>query len=194
MVNKGTVTAVPAPTRHFAFLLGSARDGGNTERLARTAAARLPPGSTSRWITLRDLPLPAFDDLRHHGEGTYPPPEGAAAVLLEATLAATDLVIASPLYWYGVSAPVKLYLDHWTGWMRVPGVDFRARMAGRTMWAVTAYGGDDAGGVEPLLGTLRYTARYLRMRWGGELVAPANRPDDLLPPAALAAGAARFFR
>ena len=30
-----------------------------------------------------------------------------------------------------MSTITKRYLDHWSGWLRVPGVDFRARMRGR---------------------------------------------------------------
>lgn len=125
-------------TRNFLFLLGSTRSGGNTEALARLAAEQLPGDVPQRWLDLSKLRLPEFTDRRHDGEGLYADPTGDAATLLDATLAATDLVIASPLYWYGVSTPVKHYLDHWSGWMRVPGLEFRPRMAGRTLWGVTA--------------------------------------------------------
>ncbi len=35
-------------------------------------------------------------------------PDGAEHLLLDATLAAIDLVIVTPLYWYSMSWPVKL--------------------------------------------------------------------------------------
>ncbi|WP_149183056.1 NAD(P)H-dependent oxidoreductase [Streptomyces sp. TRM49041] len=124
--------------RKFLFLLASTRTGGNTEQLARRAAGGL-------------------------GDGTHPQPEGNARRLLDATLEATDVVIASPLYWYSVCTPAKLYLDHWTGWMRVPGLDFRARTAGKTLWGVTALAGDDRSVADPLIGALRNTATYMDM-------------------------------
>jgi multimeric flavodoxin WrbA len=114
-------------------------------------------------------------------------------VLPEATLEATDLVIVSPLYWYGVSADVKLYLDHWSGWMRIPGVDFKPRMAGKTMWGVSAISEEDPALADPLVGTLRNTADYLAMAWGGVLLGYANRPGDVLKDEAALLAAKNFF-
>jgi multimeric flavodoxin WrbA len=166
-------------TANYLFLLGSARANGNTEALARMAAAELPDEVEQTWLRLSELPLEPFGDVRHAGDGIYPAPVGNELRLLEATLAATDLVIASPLYWFTVSTSVKLYLDYWTAWMRVPGVDFRDRMRGKTMWAITAHTAKDLAEVEPMLGTLRLTADYLGMNWGGELLAYGNRPGEV---------------
>ncbi|MEU5437563.1 NAD(P)H-dependent oxidoreductase [Streptomyces sp. NPDC020719] len=165
--------------RNFLFLLGSTRPGGNTEALARLAAEQLPGDVGQRWLDLSALRLPEFTDRRHDGEGLYADPTGDAATLLDATLEATDLVIASPLYWYSVSTSVKHYLDHWSGWMRVPGLEFRPRMAGRTMWGVTALATEDRTVADPLVGTLRHTAAYMSMNWGGVLLGSANRPGTV---------------
>jgi multimeric flavodoxin WrbA len=89
-------------------------------------------------------------------------------------------VFAAPVYWYGLPAAAKLYLDHWSGWLRVTGVDFKARMAGKTMWAISAYSDENPGMAEPLFGTLRLTADYMAMRWGGMLLGEGNRPGDVL--------------
>jgi multimeric flavodoxin WrbA len=183
----------PAPDRRFLFLLGSTRAGGNTETLARRAAEHLPAGATQRWLPLADLGLPAFEDLRHEGDGGYESPTGPGRTLLDATLDATDLVIASPLYWYSVSTLTKHYLDHWSGWMRVPGVDFRARMAGRTLWGVTALAGEDPADADALVGTLTKTAAYMRMPFGGVLLGTGNRPGDLLGDTEALLRARTFF-
>ena len=84
-------------TRRFLFVLGSARPDGNTELLARRAAEQLPQNVEQQWIDLAAHPLPDFEDLRHDSDHTRPT-EGDVATLLDATLAATDIVIASPLY------------------------------------------------------------------------------------------------
>lgn len=177
-------------------LLGSARAGGNTEQLARLAVEGLPPGAEVRWLRLAELPLEPFADLRHEG-GAYPPPTGNAATLLEATLWATDLVVAAPTYWFSLPAPVKLYLDHWSGWFRVPGVEFKARMKGKTLWAVTVNSDDPGEGADegslPLLRTLELTAEYLEMRFGGAVVGHGNRPGDVLRDAAAVAAARRLL-
>ncbi|MDD1061096.1 NAD(P)H-dependent oxidoreductase [Streptomyces cocklensis] len=179
--------------RRFLFLLGSTRAGGNTEALAQQAAAQLPSDAEQHWVRLAEMQLPAFTDVRHDGDGSYPPPTGHARTLLDATLDATDLVIASPLYWYSVSTPTKQYLDHWSAWMRVPGVDFRARMAGRTLWGVTALAGADHSDADPLVGTLARTASYMRMDFRGVLLASATRPGQIAADQDAALRAKAFF-
>ncbi|MEU1076849.1 MULTISPECIES: NAD(P)H-dependent oxidoreductase [unclassified Streptomyces] len=179
--------------RTFLFLLGSTRPGGNSEQLARLAAEQVPGDVPQRWLDLSRLRLPEFGDRRHDGEGLYADPTGDAATLLGATLEATDLVIVSPLYWYSVSTPVKRYLDHWAGWMRVPGLEFRPRMAGRTLWGVTALAGTDHSVADPLVGTLRHTAAYMDMRWGGVLLGSANRPGTIGQDTGATVRAKTFF-
>ncbi|NGN68944.1 NAD(P)H-dependent oxidoreductase [Streptomyces sp. A7024] len=177
----------------YVFILGSARPGGNTETLARAAAEQLPPTAEQRWLRLGELSLPRFGDVRHVGDGAYPEPEGDLRTLFDATLAATDLVIASPLYWYSVSADTKTYLDHWSGWLRVPGADFRARMAGKRLWGVSALADKDPARADPLVGTLRTIADYLRMDWGGVLLGNGSKPGDIAADAAALRAAKSFF-
>jgi multimeric flavodoxin WrbA len=165
--------------RSFLFVLGSSRTDGNTEALARAAARQLPPGTAQRWLRLRDLPLAPIADHRHRSGYTYPEPVGNERLLLEATVEASDLVIASPLYWYSVSADTKLYLDHWSPWLRLPEVAFRKRMTGRTLWAITVTSHEEAEKADPLIGTLRNTAEYMGMRFGGALIGHGNRPGDI---------------
>ncbi|MEU3059774.1 flavodoxin family protein [Streptomyces subrutilus] len=178
-------------TRNFTFVLGSARSGGNTEALARHAAGGLRPDTGRTWLRLHDLPLPEFTEPRP-GDGR-PAPRGNEKLLLDATLGSTDLVVASPLYWYSVSAATKLYLDYWALWMGLPDVGFRERMRGKTLWAVTAYARGEARDTDPLTGMLRQTADYLGMRWGGALLTRAGRPADLEGDPAVLRRAARFF-
>ena len=179
-------------SRRFLFLLGSSRPDGNTELLARRAAEQLPAGVEQRWISLTEHPLPEFEDLRHDSDHTRPT-EGAEALLLDATLAATDLVIASPLYWYSLSAPVKRYLDHWSGWLRTPGLDFKATLAGRTLWGVTALAHEEQEVADPLIGSLNNSAAYMGMRFGGVLLGNGSKPGDVLRDTDALTRAKTFF-
>ncbi|MFI9286626.1 flavodoxin family protein [Streptomyces werraensis] len=179
-------------TRRFLFVLGSARPDGNSELLARRAAEQLPPDVDQRWIDLTVHPLPEFEDLRHDSDHVRPT-EGDTALLLDATLAATDLVIVSPLYWYAVSAQTKRYLDHWSGWLRTPGLDFKATMAGRTLWGVTALAHEEPEVADPLVGTLNNSAAYMGMRFGGVLLGNGSKPGDVLTDTRALARAKTFF-
>ncbi|MEU0334101.1 NAD(P)H-dependent oxidoreductase [Streptomyces sp. NPDC006193] len=180
-------------SRRFLFVLGSARADGNTELLARAAAEQLPGDVEQRWIRLADHPLPDFEDLRHDSDHVRPPSDTAAGLLLDATLAATDIVIASPLYWYSVSSLTKRYLDHWSAWLRTPGVDFKATMAGRTLWGIAALAHEEQCVADPYAGTLNNSAAYLGMRFGGVLLGNGSAPGDVRRDTAALARAKTFF-
>ena len=184
--------AIDHSGRSFLFVLASSRKDGNTETLARLAARHLPPDIPQRWLALSDYPLPAFADVRHRGE-EFPPPGVNERALLEATLSATDLVIASPLYWYTVSASAKLYLDYWSAWLRLRDVDFKGRMTGKTIWSVSALAEEDSSVADPLIHTLRLTARYLDAHWGGSLLGNGSWPGDVLKDGEALARARAFF-
>ncbi|GHH88310.1 flavodoxin family protein [Streptomyces capitiformicae] len=179
-------------TRRFLFVLGSSRSDGNTELLARAAAEQLPDHVEQVWIDLARHPLPDFEDLRHDSDHVRPKGDNTA-LLLDATLAATDIVIASPLYWYSVSAHTKRYLDHWSGWLRTPGLDFKQTLAGRTLWGVTALAHPEEEAAEPLTGTLNLSAAYMGMRFGGVLLGNGSKPGDVLHDSAALARAKTFF-
>ncbi|MFJ9868661.1 flavodoxin family protein [Streptomyces sp. NPDC101165] len=180
-------------SRRFLFVLGSARLDGNTELLAREAAAQLPGDVEQRWIRLAEHPLPDFVDVRHDSDHVRPPADTETGLLLDATLAATDIVIASPLYWYSVSGLTKRYLDYWSGWLRTPGVDFRAAMAGGTLWGVAALADREPSVAEPLVGTLNNSAAYLNMRFGGVLFGNGSAPGDVRKDTDALARAKTFF-
>ncbi|SDY66112.1 flavodoxin family protein [Hymenobacter psychrophilus] len=182
---------VNSTRRRFLFLLGSTRRSGNSELLARRAAEFLPAATEQQWLFLPDYPLPPFIDRRH--DDHYPTPTaGPEKTLLAATLAATDLVLVSPLYWYALSTPAKHYLDYWSAWLRGTGLDFRAQMRGKTLWAVVAGSGPEAE-ARPLHEALQLTASYMPMAWGGYLYGNGSRPGDVRQDAAAWQAAEGFF-
>jgi multimeric flavodoxin WrbA len=180
--------------RHFLFLVASARQPGavgNTEWLARLAARQLPAGASAEWLFLNETDIAQFEDRRHVETGTYPMPEGGAKKLLDATLAATDLVVVTPLYWYSFPNRLKLYLDHWSAWMRVPGLEFKARMAGKRLWAITTSG--NRAKTQPMFDSLALCAEFMAMRWQGALWGAGGAPGAIEQDAAAIAAAAHFF-
>ncbi len=179
--------------RRFLFLNGSTRENGNTEQLARIAARSLPADVEQHWLNLVDIPLPPFTDTRH--STGYAMPAGNALMLAERTLAATDLVFVAPTYWYGLPWPMKLYLDHWSHWMRIPELAFKQTLAGRPLHAVVVDSDDDPseGSSLPVVDSLRRTAVYMSMYWHGALVGHANRPGEIEKDTAALAAARDYF-
>jgi multimeric flavodoxin WrbA len=178
--------------RQFTFLITSARRNGNTEILTRKAAETLPRQYEQLWLDLSDLPLAPFEDIRH-SVGVYPQPMGNERVLFDATLGATDLVFAVPLYWYSVPTSAKHYLDYWSAWLRVPGADFRNRMADKMLWGVCVLSEEDPARADPLIHMLANTADYLKMEFGGVLLGYGSRPGDVMADAEALSRAKSFF-
>ena len=158
----------------------------------RAAAEALPSSAAQRWLALNDIALPRFEDRRHGGR-PFEAPEGEERLLLEATLDADHLVFVAPVYWYALPAAAKLYLDYWSAWLRVPGYDFKPRMAGKALSAVTIISSEDEAEAEPLIGCLRLTADYMKMEWRGALIGHGNRPGDVAGDARAIDAARRFF-
>ncbi|NUQ97283.1 MAG: NAD(P)H-dependent oxidoreductase [Streptomyces sp.] len=178
-------------TRCFLFLLASARSDGNTEQLARAAAEQLPSGTEQRWLDLAQHRLPDYVDARH-ADVSWPDQENEE-LLRQATLAATDIVIVSPLYWYSLSSYAKRYLDYWSKWLATPDPSFKAKMAGRTLWGVTAMAHREEVVAQPLVLTLQHTAAYMGMHFGGVLLGNGSRPGQVLNDDQAAIRAKRFF-
>ncbi|WP_372840414.1 flavodoxin family protein [Phaeovulum sp.] len=173
------------------FLPCSTRAGGNTLALARAAAAHLPAGAEAEWFDLAAPPLPRFADLR--ACGGHEAPVGRLAELARATLEADELVIASPIYWYGLAGPGHEMLDHWSGWFEVPGMEFAAQMRGKRLWLISVRADATPGAQAPLEDALRRTAQWMGMRFGGALHGVGDAPGDVLNDTEALAQARRFF-
>lgn len=178
--------------RSFLFLLCGAREHGNSEQLARHAAAALPPQIACSWVNLAEAALPPFRDLRHPTPA-FPPLTAPERALAVSTMAATDLVFVTPVYWYSLPAAAKLYLDTWSAWMRAEELSFADRMKGHRMWAVVVDSSEpEEASSAPLVDCLVRTAQYMEMDWRGALLAHGNRPGEALTEPTLAR-AATFF-
>lgn len=166
-------------SRHFLFLVASTREPGhmgNTEWLARQAAASLPANTIQAWVHLARAGIPEFVDQRHT-VGSYPMPENGTVMrhLLDQTLACTDLVFVAPVYWFSFPATLKAYLDHWSAWLRVPGLEFKAQMSAKRLWLITTNG--DRTKAQPLIDSTALCAKFLDMPMAGVLWGKGGGPD-----------------
>lgn len=177
----------------FLFLDATTREPGctgNSETLARHAARSLPAATEQVWFRLADLNLPPFVDLRHTA-GSYHLPEGNLKTLLDETLAATDLVFVSPVYWFSVPSPLKTYLDHWSAWLRLPGIDFKEAMAGKRLWVIATSGNREKA--QPMFDSYRLCAEFLAMEFRPPLWGKGGAPGAVLADGEALAAARGFF-
>ena len=163
--------------KHYLFVVASTREPGhvgNTEWLARQAAAALPADARQTWVRLAEIDIPRFVDVRHTA-GSYPHPEGALGDLLRQQMDCTDLVLVAPVYWFSFPYTLKAYLDHWSAWLRIPGLPFKDTMRGKRMHLITTSG--DRTKAQPMIDSARLCAEFLSMEFAGVLWGKGGPPQ-----------------
>jgi len=145
-------------------VIGSARGDGNTHRLARAVFDRIENAHLADLGGFRIAPY-RYDETYENDD---------FLTLAEAMTKARAIVFASPVYWYSMSAPMKVFFDRLTD---LTGSQKRLgkSLAGKTMFLI-ASGGSAApnAAFEP---PFSETAGYFDMKYGGMLYAQSGAID-----------------
>jgi multimeric flavodoxin WrbA len=131
-------------------ILGSARPDGETRRAVDIA---FPDGSAVLAI-LPNFAMGGYDYAHLNAQDAFGP--------IAEVMAATDKIIfATPVYWYAMSAPLKIFFDRLTDLTENLKAQGKA-MAGKSVWLI-------ATGTEPELpeGFEVPTAQYFNMIYRG---------------------------
>jgi multimeric flavodoxin WrbA len=150
-------------------LLGSSRRHGNTGQLLDHIATLLD----IEVVDLGQLRMTPYDyQHRNRGDDFEP--------LMKRILEFDHIIIGSPVYWYSVSPPVKVFLDRITDYLDIPEllVDGR-RLRGKTGHIVCTSVYDSAP--SSFVETLTATFTYLGIKIGG--TAHANCSEGYSPAA-----------
>jgi len=148
-------------------LFSSSRRNGNTGRFMDRIALYLD----IEVVNLDELRMSAFDyEHRNRGDDFEP--------LMSRVLSHEQIVFATPVYWYSVSAAMKVFLDRISDYLELPDLlaDGR-RLRGKTAFVVCTSISDDPSAA--FMGAFRETFDYLGMRFGG--VAHVNCQDGYSP-------------
>ena len=150
---------------HSVIVLGSARSGGNTHQLADAFAQTL----NSDLIDLNALNFSGFDYTFANRNDDFLP-------LIRRILRYDRIVLASPVYWYAPSAPMKKFIDRLSDLLK------SEKALGRTLRSkkavLLATGSDElpAGCFEE---AFRRTFEYLGMHYEGMLYAQCDNDFEL---------------
>jgi len=162
------------------ILKGSPRENGNSSTLAaQVAAGAKDAGAEVESIPLHELdihPCDACDSCHETGgicvikddmQSLYPKLRRAQAI-----------VIASPIYWFTLSAQAKLCVDRWYAFVSPDGNDLRGKKFG----LVLTYGDTDlysSGGINAIH-TFESMCRYLRADIAGMVYGSADKPGEVI--------------
>ena len=158
----------------FLHLDGSAREDGNTATLARQLLSHVEYNE----IALRNHHIELIVDKRHDSEG-FTSRQDEYEALLPAFLEADYVVFSSPVYWYGISAQLKAFIDRWSESLRiVPG--FQEQVKGKKIFLVLVGGDDPQRKAQPIVQQFAYIAEFLELDLQGHLIGTGNKPGDIL--------------
>ncbi|MDO7345067.1 flavodoxin family protein [Bacillus stercoris] len=174
----------------IAVINGGTRSGGNTDILAEKAVQ----GFDAEHIHLRKYRIQPIEDLRHDQDGFRPVQDDYDSII-ERILPCDILVFATPIYWFGMSGTLKLFIDRWSQTLRDPRFpDFKQQMSAKQAY-VTAVGGDNPK-IKGLLliQQFEHIFHFMGMPFKGYVLGEGNRPGDILRDHQALSAASRLLK
>lgn len=156
-------------------IYGSSRPNGNTEQLAKIMLDQVDIEE----IYLRDKKITPITDLRHDSEGFSRLNDDYYEVV-EKMLSHDQILFVNPVYWYGMSGHMKLFIDRWSESLADRELKFKEKMKGKKMY-VLAVGGDNPKiKALPLIMQFQHTFDFVGASFEDYVIGEANKPGDIL--------------
>jgi multimeric flavodoxin WrbA len=151
------VSRIVRPMTNAIVLFGSSRRHGNTGRLVD----HIGSGLDIEVVDLGKLRISPFDYEHQNRNDDFEP-------LMQRVLEFDHLIVASPVYWYSVSPPVKIFLDRISDYLDIPELlEEGRRLRGKTGHIVCTSIYESAP--SSFVDALKATFEYLGMHFGGML-------------------------
>jgi multimeric flavodoxin WrbA len=145
------------------IIFGSSRSDGDTFRALQTIFKNLPQ---IPMVDLNDLSISYYDYLGRNVNDDFLP-------LAEKMVLHNPLILATPVYWYTMSAIMKTFLDRWTDLLDVK-KEIGRQLRGKSLFIIAVHQGQSKGFEE----AFSQTAEYMGMKYGGCFYYHA-KPDDI---------------
>lgn len=156
------------PPTSITGILGSSRRDGNTRLLTDAVFRHL---NDAQLIDLSDLTIAPYDYDRAHMRDDF-------LALAELMAQSKAIVFASPVYWYSMSAQMKVFFDRLTDLTKTHKALGRS-LAGKTAYLIATGGGKIP---PPSFETpFAETAGYFGMHWGGMLHQSFDKDRQMTP-------------
>jgi multimeric flavodoxin WrbA len=182
-------------------LAGSPRTDGNSRALLEALiGGAADAGHATELVQLDDVMSGFLRDCRRCRDeaGMCTIADGYAALLTGPVLDADAIVLATPLYWYGVSGILKTFLDRifcFIAASHPANEDVRRRLAGKRLVVLMSAEESYEGATLGVRASMQELARYLHWELVGFLVGVGNRRGEVdRDPASPLAAAAEIGR
>ena len=155
-------------------LLGSTRENGNSEYLTK----RMLEGTDHTMVSLADKHINSIVDERHSEEG-FSPVEDDYEELLELLLRHDVLVFSTPLYWYGMSGPMKNFFDRWSQYLRDEQLNLKEELAKKKAYVIVTGGSSAKIKGLPLIQQFSYIFEFVNMEFVDYVIGSGVKPGEV---------------
>lgn len=152
-------------------IVGSPRRGGNTDVLVKAALEGAErAGARTEVIYLADLSIGECDGCHACWGGDRCSKRDDMSALYERLARADAFVLGTPVYWYGPTGLLKLFIDRLV-YFNCP--EHRPHLRGKPAAVVVPFEEEDLTMADGVLDLLGRSLGYLEMRLAGAVVAPS---------------------
>lgn len=144
--------ATKEPTINPLIILGSSRNDGNTLQAVKTVFQN----DSIPIIDLSELNISYYDY-------NYANVKDDFLTLAEKMVRHNPIILATPVYWYTMSATMKTFIDRWSDLLDIR-KDIGRRLTNKELYVITSYGTDMPRGFED---AFSQTCEYLDMQYKG---------------------------
>lgn len=134
------------------IIFGSSRSDGHTLKAIKTVIQDTPIPI----VDLRDLNIAQYDYTYANAKDDFIP-------LAEKMVRYNPIILATPVYWYSMSASLKTFIDRWSDLLDIR-KDIGRRLAGKDLYVISSYGESIPRGFED---AFSQTCEYLDMQYRG---------------------------
>ncbi len=140
------------PAYNPIIIFGSSRSDGNTLQAIKLVIKNQPVPV----IDLRGLNISDYDYDSMNASDDFIP-------LAEKMMEHNPIILATPVYWYSMSAVMKTFIDRWTDLLSIR-KDLGRRLANKDLYIITSYGSSMPKGFED---PFSQTSDYFDMHYKG---------------------------
>ncbi|WP_170840815.1 flavodoxin family protein [Oceanobacillus limi] len=157
-------------------LLGSSRRNGNTEYLVNEVLE----GVDHKEVYLLDHHMNPIIDERHTEQGFGYINDDYEELFFE-FMKHDTIIFATPSYWFGMSAQMKIFFDRWSQYMRDDRIDFKEEMRKKQAYVIVIGNKPDPKiAALPLIQQFHYIFDYVGMEFKDYIIGQANKPQEIL--------------
>lgn len=155
-------------------LLGSTRKNGNSQFLTET----ILEGTDHTIVSLADKQINAIIDERH-SEAGFSPVDDDYEEVLDLLLSHDVLIFSTPLYWYGMSGPMKNFFDRWSQYLRDEKLNLKEELTKKKAYVVVTGGSSAKVKGLPLIQQFNYIFEFVNMEFVDYVIGAGVKPGEI---------------